>query len=133
MALTSFHHIETLTVFNKSKFAFDSLNTKYFVGRNYLTILNGEPDFKYEDIVFIKPLALIYTHGRFYTDNSANSVYGVSWSGSSPDCTRIGNMDCHKSLPVQSQMVGGLMTDDGTFTPFLYLIKLCKISIYFWS
>lgn len=32
--------------------------------------------------------------------------YGVSWSetSSSPDCTRIGNMDMHRSLPIQSMM-----------------------------
>ena len=32
--------------------------------------------------------------------------YGVSWSETSPnpDCTRIGNMDMHRSLPIQSMM-----------------------------
>lgn len=32
--------------------------------------------------------------------------YGVSWSetSSDPDCTRIGNMDMHRSLPIQSMM-----------------------------
>lgn len=32
--------------------------------------------------------------------------YGVSWSetSSSPDCTRIGNMDMHRTLPIQSMM-----------------------------
>ena len=32
--------------------------------------------------------------------------YGVSWSetSSNPDCTRIGNMDMHRSLPIQSIM-----------------------------
>lgn len=32
--------------------------------------------------------------------------YGVSWSEtySNPDCTRIGNMDMHRSLPIQSMM-----------------------------
>ena len=34
--------------------------------------------------------------------------YGVSWSetSSNPDCTRIGNMDMHRSLPIQSMMKG---------------------------
>lgn len=34
--------------------------------------------------------------------------YGVSWSetSSSPDCTRIGNMDMHRTLPIQSMMKG---------------------------
>lgn len=32
--------------------------------------------------------------------------YGVSWSetSSDPDCTRIGNMDMHRALPIQSMM-----------------------------
>ena len=32
--------------------------------------------------------------------------YGVAWSetSSNPDCTRIGNMDMHRSLPIQSMM-----------------------------
>ena len=32
--------------------------------------------------------------------------YGVTWSetSSNPDCTRIGNMDMHRSLPIQSMM-----------------------------
>lgn len=32
--------------------------------------------------------------------------YGVSWSetSSNPDCTRIGNMEMHRSLPIQSMM-----------------------------
>lgn len=32
--------------------------------------------------------------------------YGVSWSetSSNPDCTRIGNIDMHRSLPIQSMM-----------------------------
>ena len=32
--------------------------------------------------------------------------YGVKWSetSSNPDCTRIGNMDMHRSLPIQSMM-----------------------------
>ena len=34
--------------------------------------------------------------------------YGVSWSetSSNPDCTRIGNMDMHRTLPIQSMMKG---------------------------
>ena len=34
--------------------------------------------------------------------------YGVSWSetSSNPDCTRIGNMEMHRSLPIQSMMKG---------------------------
>ncbi|MCQ2250009.1 MAG: hypothetical protein MJZ66_02750 [Bacteroidales bacterium] len=47
-------------------------------------------------------------------------AYGVEWSltSGSPECTRLGNPYYHKVLPIHSRMVGGLMTDDGTFTPF---------------
>ena len=49
-----------------------------------------------------------------------NPVYGVMWDTSdpSPECVRIGNLDLHRTLPVQSQMVGGTLTDAGVFTPF---------------
>lgn len=41
--------------------------------------------------------------------------YGVSWSetSSNPDCTRIGNMDMHRSLPIQSMMKGYIYFKDG--------------------
>ena len=41
--------------------------------------------------------------------------YGVSWSetSSNSDCTRIGNMDMHRSLPIQSMMKGYLYFKDG--------------------
>lgn len=41
--------------------------------------------------------------------------YGVSWSetSSNPDCTRIGNMDMHRTLPIQSMMKGYLYLKDG--------------------
>lgn len=41
--------------------------------------------------------------------------YGVSWSetSSNPDCTRIGNMDMHRTLPIQSMMKGYLYIKDG--------------------
>ena len=47
-------------------------------------------------------------------------AYGVliSEGVSSPTVTRVGNMDKHRSLPIQSGMVGGLLEDDGTFTEF---------------
>lgn len=39
--------------------------------------------------------------------------YGVSWSetSSNPDCTRIGNMDMHRSLPIQSMMRSCIITN----------------------
>ncbi len=48
------------------------------------------------------------------------SVYGVMWDTAdpSPECYRIGNMMLHATLPIQNQMLGGVLTDDGTFTEF---------------
>lgn len=39
--------------------------------------------------------------------------YGVSWSEtySNPDCTRIGNMDMHRTLPIQSMMRSCVITN----------------------
>lgn len=39
--------------------------------------------------------------------------YGVSWSetSSNPDCVRIGNMDMHRSLPIQSMMKPFIITN----------------------
>lgn len=51
---------------------------------------------------------------------TTSEAYGVMWdtANPSPTLTRIGNMTNHVLLPVQSQMIGGVMADDGTFTPF---------------
>lgn len=38
---------------------------------------------------------------------------------STPTCTRIGNMDFHRTLPVQSLMRGCLLADDGTVNKYL--------------
>lgn len=50
--------------------------------------------------------------------------YGVSWSetSSNPDCTRIGNMDMHRSLPIQSMMKGYIYFKDGK--PLYRMLKL---------
>lgn len=50
--------------------------------------------------------------------------YGVSWSetSSNPDCTRIGNMDMHRSLPIQSMMKGYTHFKDGN--PLHRMLKL---------
>lgn len=47
--------------------------------------------------------------------------YGVEFDTavSSPTCTRIGNGDLHKSLPIQSRMKGCLLDDDGNVTEYL--------------
>ena len=50
--------------------------------------------------------------------------YGVSWSetSSNPDCVRIGNMDMHRTLPIQSMMKGYLYFKDGN--PLYRMLKL---------
>lgn len=47
--------------------------------------------------------------------------YGVSWSetSSNPDCTRIGNMDMHRSLPIQSMMKGYKVTTKQGNLPYM--------------
>ena len=51
--------------------------------------------------------------------------YGVSWSetSSNPDCTRIGNMDMHRSLPIQSMMKGYLYFKNGN-----HLYRMLKLN-----
>lgn len=50
-----------------------------------------------------------------------NCMYGVErdYAVSSPDCTRIGNMALHKTLPIHSRMRGCLLNDDGTVSEYL--------------
>lgn len=47
------------------------------------------------------------SNGKFY-DNP----------GRNPQVRRVGAPELHRRLPVQSQMVGGVLTDEGVFTPF---------------
>lgn len=48
-------------------------------------------------------------------------MYGVEWdvTVSTPDCTRIGNMNLHRTLPVQSMMRGCLLDDNGAVKKYL--------------
>lgn len=63
---------------------------------------------------------------RNYIDTQIYNVslnfffYGVQWdeNNPSPDCTRVGNMSLHAELPIQNAIIGGLLQDDLTFTPF---------------
>ena len=50
-----------------------------------------------------------------------NQWYGIEWDTevSSPAVTRIGNMDLHRTLPIQSRMRGCLLDDDGKVTKYL--------------
>ena len=56
------------------------------------------------------------------TDAIANSLwYGIEFDTavSSPTCTRIGNSDLHKTLPIQSCMKGCLLDDNGNVVEYL--------------
>ena len=50
-----------------------------------------------------------------------NQWYGIEWDTevSSPSVTRIGNMDLHRTLPIQSRMRGCLLDDNGKVTKYL--------------
>lgn len=50
------------------------------------------------------------------------AAYGIEFDTavSSPECTRIGNMSLHRTLPVQSRMRGCLLDDDGKVVEYLY-------------
>lgn len=54
-----------------------------------------------------------------YMENQC--MYGIEFDTtvSSPTCTRIGNTDLHKSLPVQNRMKGCLLDDDGEVVEYL--------------
>lgn len=54
-------------------------------------------------------------------DVEAKFTYGVQWdkTATSPDCTRVGNMLLHAMLPVQSQMRGCLLNDNGEVVKYL--------------
>lgn len=47
--------------------------------------------------------------------------YGIEWDTevSSPSVTRIGNMDLHRTLPIQSRMRGCLLDDNGKVVKYL--------------
>lgn len=48
-------------------------------------------------------------------------AYGIEFDTtvSSPACTRIGNSDLHRKLPIQSRMRGCLLNDDGKVVEYL--------------
>lgn len=61
-----------------------------------------------------------YIDKQIYDVSCNFQFYGVQWDTAdpSPDCTRIGNMPLHAELPIQNSIIGGLIQDDLTFTPF---------------
>ena len=59
--------------------------------------------------------------------------YGVSWSetSSNPDCTRIGNMDMHRSLPIQSMMKPfAFQTDSSYKEQFVPMKENFSVAMY---
>lgn len=74
-------------------------------------VVHGDPQSPYVQfsVVSSLPSNVVSRHITFnVTSQNLEEFdwYGVSWSetSSDPDCTRIGNMDMHRSLPIQSMM-----------------------------
>lgn len=121
-----FINLDSLTALENIKFSYTPSND-YYITYDNLIARQGTPDIRYLDYCIINSLGAIYTHGQFLLANKTvddyqynGSVYGVQWDteDTSPECTRIGNLSLHATLPVHNQIVGGLLTDDGTFSPF---------------
>lgn len=121
-----FINLDSLTALENIKFSYTPSND-YYITYDNLIAQQGTPDIRYLDYCIINSLGAIYTHGQFLLANKSvddyqynGSVYGVQWDteDTSPECTRIGNLSLHATLPVHNQIVGGLLTDDGTFSPF---------------
>lgn len=92
-------------------------------------VIHGEPQSPNVQfsIVSSLPSSVVSRHITFnVTSQNLEEFdwYGVSWSetSSNPDCTRIGNMDMHRSLPIQSMMKGYLYFKDGN--PLYRMLKL---------
>ena len=117
-----YFNVETLSDLSKVKFSGDPGDTTYFTYSD-TTLRQGAPDVAWHGVCTVAPVGQVYSHGKFYfpgRSGYSGTVYGVQWDTSdpSPQCTRIGNLSLHATLPVQGKMVGGTMADDGTFTEF---------------
>ena len=71
-------------------------------------------------------LGIINTQNKEIDDTIAPLLeeyysYGIErdYTNSSPNCIRIGNLDLHRSLPIQSKMRGCLLDDDGNVVEYL--------------
>lgn len=92
-------------------------------------VVHGDPQSPYVQfsVVSSLPSNVVSRHITFnVTSQNLEEFdwYGVSWSetSSNPDCTRIGNMDMHRTLPIQSMMKGYLYFKDGN--PLYRMLKL---------
>lgn len=54
--------------------------------------------------------------------------YGIEWDSNvaSPACTRVGRVELHQNLPIQSRMRRCLLADDGTVTTYLHATDSTK-------
>ena len=117
-----YFNVETLSDLSKVKFSGDPGDATYFTYSD-TTLRQGAPDVVWHGVCTVAPVGQVYSHGKFYfpgRSGYSGTVYGVQWDTTdpSPECTRIGNLSLHATLPVQGKMVGGLMLDDGTFNEF---------------
>jgi len=117
-----YYNVETLSDLSKVKFSGDPGDTTYFTYSD-TTLRQGAPDVAWHGVCTVAPVGQVYSHGKFYfpgRSGYSGTVYGVQWDTTdpSPECSRIGNLSLHATLPVQAKMVGGTMADDGTFTEF---------------
>lgn len=58
-------HFNFMEVFQRQKLSADKDNKTYTVGSNG-EVQNGDPDIKYQSIVFIRDKAQFWTHGKIY-------------------------------------------------------------------
>lgn len=81
-------------------------------------VVHGDPQSPYVQFSVVNSLPYnVVSRNITFNVTSQNleefDWYGVSWSetSSNPDCTRIGNMDMHRSLPIQSMMKPFVITN----------------------
>ena len=122
MALTSSDtNLATLVVNKCTKEQYDAMSNKsinelYIVPEDIDTTPRQNSELPITSGAVYDALQEVYRRFPYYT------IYGVQWDTAdpSPECVRIGNSSLHVTLPVQSGMVGGTLTDEGVFTPFTH-------------
>lgn len=67
-------------------------------------------------------MGLLVGVGKTKPEFPYDYYYGIEWdiTVSNPKCTRIGKIELHKSLPIQSKMRRCLLNDDGTINYYLH-------------
>lgn len=74
-----------------------------------------------DDKIYLDSAITAEDFGNQEIEGEGLYAYGIEFDTevSSPECTRIGNMSLHKTLPVQSQMRGCLLDDMGGVNSYL--------------